>query len=170
MRSLWFGAAAAGVLLVVSKMAITAQQPAVPAPASPPPPIPKVMAATASPDNDETADVDSLEPCHLVFCADDPRKSLVLRADDSVVVDARSLTVDVQQIGKTPRVTCRLYAGPFSPTRPAVKEWRLATLRFATPEEFQKLVDKADTEQFNGRAVKPAGDAVEKQKDEKKGG
>lgn len=146
---------------LIVAFAAMAQQPAG-QPASQPPPIPKgaLQSSVPAETNEQLA---GLSPCQLVFCDTDPRKALVLNADGKVIVDARSLSIEMPAMGKTPRVSCQVYAGPYAPTRPLVREWRLLSLKFATPEEFQKLVDQADTEfveSLKKPAAKPAEETV----------
>ncbi|QDU30651.1 hypothetical protein ETAA8_57980 [Anatilimnocola aggregata] len=85
---------------------------------------------------------DSNEGITLTLCTSDLRKALVHDNAGKLVVDARSLTIEVPRLGERPQATCKMYLGVYEPTGAAQKTWPVREVRLVDEQEFQRLVDQ----------------------------
>lgn len=81
----------------------------------------------------------------LIMCVTDLRKTLLLDSSGRLIVDARSLTVDIPRFGEAPTATCKMYLGVFEPTGAVKKSWAIREIRLVDEPDFQKLVDQGST-------------------------
>jgi hypothetical protein len=76
-----------------------------------------------------------------IICDAEPSKFIILDQDGQWVPDVHSAVFTFEP-NKTAEITCTIWVGPYKPTKPTEKTWKLEQMMTVPKDQFSKYVDE----------------------------